>query len=94
MARVTASGRELEAVGPRAVLDRGFSITRLADGRLVRSAGAVKAGQRLATELADGRIDSRVEGAEAARDAGQKPAKTRKESNDPDSQERDQLGLF
>jgi exodeoxyribonuclease VII large subunit len=47
-----------------AVLGRGYSLTRRADGTVVRSAGKVKSGDRLITQLADGKIVSNVEGKE------------------------------
>jgi len=50
--------RDLE---PRRTLARGFSITRDADGQSVRDARAVETGSRIATELAHGRLISRVE---------------------------------
>lgn len=50
-----------ESLAPQRTLARGFSVTRLADGRLVRSADEVGAGERITTELAAGRLDSRVE---------------------------------
>ena len=50
-----------ENLAPQRTLARGFSLTRLADGRLVRSAGEVAAGDRITTELAAGHLESRVE---------------------------------
>jgi exodeoxyribonuclease VII large subunit len=38
------------------VLQRGFALVRDADGRAVRRAGQIAAGQRLELELADGRV--------------------------------------
>jgi exodeoxyribonuclease VII large subunit len=51
------------ALGYQSVLARGFAIVRSADGAMVRSAGAVQAGDRISLELRDGRIDAGVEGA-------------------------------
>jgi exodeoxyribonuclease VII large subunit len=53
--------QRLESVNPLAVLARGFSLTRLADGRVVRDARQVKLGDRIRTWLAAGEIVSRVE---------------------------------
>ena len=64
--KLQAAGRQLEAMSHRSVLSRGFSVTRRADGTILRSAGAVKAGQRIETELADGRIHSIVDRAPGA----------------------------
>lgn len=49
------------ALDPRRVLERGYTLTRRADGTLVRSAAGAEPGEVLITELADGRIRSRVE---------------------------------
>jgi len=56
----TLSGR-LDAIGPRAVLNRGFSLTQSEDGNVLRSSKDVKDGQELITILANGTIKSRVE---------------------------------
>jgi exodeoxyribonuclease VII large subunit len=55
---------QLRMLNPLAVLGRGYSLTRRADGTVVRSAGKVKSGDRLITQLADGKIVSNVEGKE------------------------------
>ena len=91
-ARVEAMSRELDAVGPRSVLRRGYSITRLPDGRTVRSTGDVAAGQRLVTGVIDGQITSRVEAAEPDQpDPAPKP--TRK-AKPPGPDGKSQLDLF
>ena len=56
-------GREttLRALDPRRVLERGYSITRAANGQTVRRAADAAVGDELVTELASGRIASRVE---------------------------------
>jgi exodeoxyribonuclease VII large subunit len=59
LARVTTV---LAALDPEATLKRGFSITRAEDGRVVSSVSAVKPGNRLRTQVADGQIDSQVRG--------------------------------
>ena len=53
----------LRALDPRRVLERGYTITRDAQGRAVRAASAAAAGALLVTETADGEIRSRVEDA-------------------------------
>ncbi len=60
-ARLSAGERQLAAVGPMAVLKRGYSCTMRADGTLVRSAGEVKAGERVRTRVADGEFGSVVD---------------------------------
>ena len=57
----TAAGR-LHALGPLAVLQRGYSITRTAaTGEVVRHAADVSEGQAVETILHQGRLLSRVE---------------------------------
>jgi exodeoxyribonuclease VII large subunit len=50
----------LRTLSPRSTLERGYAIVR-ARGEIVRSAGAVKAGDRLEVEVADGRLGAKVE---------------------------------
>lgn len=50
----------LRALDPRRVLERGYSITRRADGSVVRTAATVSRGDELLTQLADGRLRSKV----------------------------------
>jgi exodeoxyribonuclease VII large subunit len=49
------------AADPVRVLARGFTVTRTTDGRLVRRAGDVAAGDSLVTTLADGAVRSTVD---------------------------------
>ncbi len=60
--RLDALARQLNAVGPQRVLERGYSYTLGPDGRLLRSATDVEPGDRLTTVLHDGRLGSIVEG--------------------------------
>ena len=63
LARQDAEGlaARLECVSHKSVLSRGFSITRHAKkGTIIRAADQVKAGDRIATETADGTFESRV----------------------------------
>lgn len=60
--RVDALGRQLGAINPTAVLDRGYSITRDVSGRVIRSANDCEPGTRLQTLVAEGMIDSVVTG--------------------------------
>jgi exodeoxyribonuclease VII large subunit len=59
--RLDAGETALRALDPRRVLERGYTITRDSDGRVVKHAADVAAGSILETELADGRITSRVD---------------------------------
>ena len=66
--RLDALARHLAAVSPEQVLKRGYSITmRKRDGKVVRSSGDVKAGDRIVTRLADGQTESVVEDARQQR---------------------------
>lgn len=58
--RIEASASSLEAIGPMAVLQRGFSLTQDEEGLIVRSITDVEAGQNIQTVLSDGTIDSTV----------------------------------
>ena len=51
---------QLQALSPLAVLDRGFSITRLKDGKIVRDAAGVGVGEDLQTQVARGTLESKV----------------------------------
>lgn len=50
----------LDAIGPMAVLHRGYSLTQDEDGSIVRSITNVKTGQHIQTVVSDGTIDSTV----------------------------------
>jgi exodeoxyribonuclease VII large subunit len=58
--RLVSAGRQLSLVGPVSVLQRGYSVTYRADGRVVRGPTDVKAGEAMVTRLAEGRIESVV----------------------------------
>lgn len=58
--RLDTAGARLRALDPRRVLERGYTITRTADGRLVRATSDVEPGTELVTETADGAIRSTV----------------------------------
>ncbi len=59
--RLDAGEAAVRALDPRRVLERGYTITRGADGRVVRRTTDVSPGEVLETELAAGRVASRVE---------------------------------
>ena len=59
--RLESNEAVVRALDPRRVLERGYSITRDEDGRVLRSTDAVTAGALVDTELAGGRLASRVE---------------------------------
>ncbi len=58
--RLRGLERQVAAYNPLAVLDRGYSIARRADGRIVRAAGDVKIGDTVTTRLARGEFTSEV----------------------------------
>jgi len=57
--------KEIEALSPLRVLHRGYSLTRLDGGALLKSSGQARVGDRLTTEVADGVVSSRVEAVRA-----------------------------
>lgn len=58
--KIDSLGRQARLLDPERLLARGYSITRTAGGRVIRSALEVAAGERLRTLLADGEIQSIV----------------------------------
>lgn len=62
-ARVDLLSARVGAADPIRLLARGWSLTRTADGRLVRSVADAAAGTELVTTLADGEVRSTVDGA-------------------------------
>ncbi|KQA25681.1 exodeoxyribonuclease VII large subunit [Vibrio metoecus] len=58
--RLALLSEKLDAVSPLATLARGYSVTRTAQGELVRYGNQVKAGDTLVTQLIDGEIVSTV----------------------------------
>ncbi len=66
---------QLRMLNPRAVLARGYSLTRLPDGTVLRSAAEALPGTRLRTELADGTVNSIVDPVKGERHGGGKEGK-------------------
>ena len=64
--QIVALARQLEAVSPLAVLQRGYSVTQLMDDEstLVNSVTSIKKGDLVRTQVADGSFISRVESCE------------------------------
>ena len=58
--RLRGLERQVAAYNPLAVLDRGYSIARRADGRIVRTTGDVRIGDTVTTRLARGEFTSEV----------------------------------
>jgi len=60
--RLDAAAAQLESLSPLAVLGRGYSLTqRTDDGRIIRNAAGLNAGELITTRFARGRTISRVE---------------------------------
>jgi len=60
--RLAGLGDRLQSLNPRAVLDRGYTLTqRMTDGKLINSGGQLQPGDQLTTQFATGRATSRVE---------------------------------
>jgi exodeoxyribonuclease VII large subunit len=92
--RLEALARQLQAVSPTAILDRGYSVTTDEEGRVIRSTGDVAEGQAIRTRVADGEFDSEVTGGGdgKAKPAPRKPAP--RKSARPAGESQDQPGLF
>jgi exodeoxyribonuclease VII large subunit len=58
---IEAACGKLEALSPVRVLERGFSLTQRADGRLVTSAGDLQPGERIHVRLREGSVDASVD---------------------------------
>jgi len=61
--RVASARRQLEAMSYRSVLKRGYSVTRDAEGKIIRSVKDTQKGELIETELVDGKIRSKVQDA-------------------------------
>jgi len=90
--RVHVAARQLEAVSPTRVLERGFSLTTDARGAAIRDGAALRAGDELVTTFARGTVKSMVVGDSAKRDKPRvtvnlKPAGEKRDG-------RTQMGLF
>lgn len=60
--QLEASERALSALSPLAVLDRGFTLTRDADGRIVRDSRELNPGDEIDLRFARGTATARVLG--------------------------------
>jgi exodeoxyribonuclease VII large subunit len=60
--RLSADEKQLKAVGPYAVLERGYSVTQREDGTIVRRVTDARPGDSLRTRVADGQVNSVVAG--------------------------------
>jgi exodeoxyribonuclease VII large subunit len=62
-ARLERATAKMEALSPVAILDRGYALVFDGEGRLVKDAAQLKAGERIEARVAKGRIAARVESA-------------------------------
>ncbi|MGE0287240.1 MAG: exodeoxyribonuclease VII large subunit [Bradyrhizobium sp.] len=75
-ARVERSGKLLEALSYRSVLERGFALVRDAAGHPIHAAAAIGPSARLTVEFADGRVGATADADRpAAASQGQPPPK-------------------
>lgn len=81
-ARVERAGQLLAALSYKSVLARGYALVRDDEGAPLRSAAAVKPGEHLALEFADGTVGATADG-EGTAAAKPKPASTRSRSPEP-----------
>ena len=58
---IKSKGDQLEALNPKKVLNRGYSISTSKDGRVIKSVADVNPGEEIITSVADGTIVSTVE---------------------------------
>jgi exodeoxyribonuclease VII large subunit len=58
---LVATAARLESLSPLQVLTRGYSVTQLADGRVLRSAEEARIGDSIVTRLQQGEVVSRIE---------------------------------
>jgi len=52
--------KRLDAMRPEHLLKKGYSISRTADGRIIRSTADVAVGQDILTQVHDGTVTSRI----------------------------------
>ena len=94
--RLNALERQLDSVGPRSVLGRGYSWTRTVDGKLVRSIQDVAPGDALRTQVVDGVIRSVVgqPGDQKGHDLRARMGGTGRSRSRGSAKDPTQLGLF
>jgi exodeoxyribonuclease VII large subunit len=58
--RLAQARAKLDLLSPKSTLQRGYSITRTADGKIVKTVKTVKDGDRISTLVVDGEFESEV----------------------------------
>ncbi len=83
--RIEALTRQLAAVNPNNVLDRGYSYTLGPDGKVLRKTQDARTGDRITTVLADGRLASVVESGSGSptKPSKPRPAHKRRRNTNP-----------
>ena len=61
-ARLERTATKLDAYSPFSVLERGYSLTTTADGRVIRDVGALSVGEEIVTRFREGSARSKVTG--------------------------------
>ncbi len=92
--RITGFDARLIAADPLLVVQRGFSVTQLPDGSVVRSTGQITPGVRVTTRVADGQFDSVVDAHEKASTKQRPPSPMKPATRQSKRQPRDQMDLF
>ena len=77
--RLDARTQLLNSLGYHNVLARGFTLTRDAEGRMLRRAADVHRGERLDIEFADGHVPAQADGGDRKATASPKRARARDE---------------
>jgi exodeoxyribonuclease VII large subunit len=85
--KLESTARQLESLSHRSVLKRGFSVTRLEAGGLLRREADVAPGALLETELAEGKVLSRVQGAAPGPGPKKKPPRKSRPKGGDDPQQ-------
>ncbi len=83
VSQLNAAQRELNAIGPRQVLSRGYTLTTSPDGSVLRDASSINPGDQLTTHLHDGQVTSTVNGSSESKT---KPKATKKRTKKPKDQ--------
>lgn len=82
LTQLNAAYRELNAIGPRQVLARGYTLTTSPDGTVIRSASSITQGDQLTTHLQDGQVTSTVNGSMSTKPKVSPKSKTKKKPKD------------
>jgi len=59
---ISLTAARVRTLSPQATLDRGYSVVQMSDGSILRSATALKGGEKLTLRLAEGVAHATAEG--------------------------------